>query len=294
MRRNALVLWLTVLPIACCHRPPHVPRVQQGPQPATVQRAVEAPVLITREFKEEPIGSVLELIAHAAGCTILVEPGIKDKITINFINTPWREAVETACDLANLTMRDQGNHILVEKPFRVTMEFKRRDLVEVINLLAKQAGCNVVIDSDVKGQVTMRFSDVPWMKALDAVVKTSGYTLIEEDRGRIIRVADPAKLSLRMETRIFVFKNIHPDECSRARIVMHIGVGVPQERAEHEQRFTLLDAFRNMLTRSPASKAAIGKLDYDKEGNRMIVHDLKSVLDRFAQIIQELDVPQPK
>lgn len=91
----------------------------------------------------------------------------------------------------------QGITIVSPKPPRVTMEFRRADLVEVIHLIAKEAGANVVIDPGVKGEVTMRFTDVPWMRALSAVVKTSDYTLVEEDGGQVIRVADPAKLPIR-------------------------------------------------------------------------------------------------
>lgn len=86
----------------------------------------------------------------------------------------------------------------------VTMEFKRADLVEVIELLTKDRDGKVVIDPGVKGEVTMRFSDVPWRKALDAVVKVAGYALVAEDDGKTLRVADPVKLQLQMQVLLDV------------------------------------------------------------------------------------------
>lgn len=291
MRRIAMALLMAVIPVACCHRPPHAPRVEQAPQPTTVQGAAETPVLITREFKDEPMLSVLEYIARGSGHRIELNSEVKERVTVDLQNCPWREALETVANLTNCVLEEKGEVVHVSRPPRLTMEFKRRNLVEVINQIAKEAGANVVIDPDVKGEVTMRFSDVPWLKALDAVVKTSGYTLIEEDRGRIIRVADPAKLPLRMETRIFVFNHIHPDEYYKAKIETGgFGLG----RGEAQGRFTLLDALRNALTRSPHSTSTIGKLDYDKVGNMILVVDSKAVLDRFAQIIKELDVAPSK
>lgn len=257
---------------------------------------------ITMDVKEMSVTEVIRKISIQVDRMIVVEPGIEDKITVNFINTPWLEALETACDLAKLVTRKVGNEIKVEKPPCVTMEFKKADLPEVINLLAKQAGVNIVIDSYVKGEVTMRFADVPWMKALDAVVKTAGYSLVEEDRGRIIRVVDPTKLQAQMETRIFKFKFIKPDEYYKAKIDTNFQVGGTQVQTDVIKDFTLLDALRNTLTRPPGATATtssgvgssglktLGRLDYFKDGNAIIVVDTKPVLDRMQQVIQELDV----
>ena len=182
---------------------------------------------------------------------------------------------------------------------RVTMEFRRAELVEVIQLLAKQAGANVVIDPDVKGEVTMRFSDVPWTRALQAVVKTSGYALIEEDRGRIIRVVNPASLQSQMESRVFTFKHIKPYEYYKASVPMSRSAGAPPLPPAPIKAVTLLDTLRNMLTRPPAASAnsggpstsqTLGRLDYFKDGNCIIVVDTKPVLDRMEEIIRQVDV----
>ncbi len=254
---------------------------------------------ITMDVKGISVSEVLYRIGVKVGRTIVVGPGIEDKITVNFIDTPWRQALETACDLANLVTRDVGNQIYVEKPPRVTMEFKRAELTEVINLLAKQAGVNIVIDSYVKGEVTMRFSDVPWMKALDAIVKTAGYSLVEEDRGRIIRVVDPTRLQAQMETGVFRFKFVKPDEYYKAKIDTSYHVGTTPVQTDVIKNFTLLDALRNTLTRPPGTSGAsigasairtLGSLDYFKDGNLIIVRDTKPVLDRMGEIIQEIDI----
>ncbi|GEM_PF-5463236 len=178
---------------------------------------------------------------------------------------------------------------------RVTMEFKRAELVEVIQLLAKEAGVNVVIDQDVKGEVTMRFNDVPWTQALQAVVKTSGYALLEEDRGRVIHVVNPSKLQAQMETRVFKFKYIKPDEYFKARITTGGDVGATPTKSI--KRFTLLDTLGNMLTRPPAANSGgsnttqtLGRLDYQKDQNCITVVDTKPVLDKIEAVIRQVDV----
>lgn len=137
----------------------------------------------------------------------------------------------------------------------------------------------------------MRFSDVPWMRALSAAVKTSGYALIEEDGGRVLRIMDPSKLP--METRIFRFKHIRPDEYFKARISTHIGLGDQYSSGEPIRGFTLLDTLRNMLTRSPAPivrGSTVGRLDYDKVSNSLLVVDTRPTLDGIETLIRQLDV----
>lgn len=255
---------------------------------------------ITIEFKETSIGDVMDYISRRVGRTIVLEAGIEDKISISFQNLQWLQAVEEAADRARCVTRMSGDRIIVEKPPRVTMEFKRAELVEVINLLAKQAGANIVIDSGVKGEVTMRFSDVPWMRALSAVVKTAGYTLVEEDRGRIIRIVDPAKLQAQMETRVFKFMFIKPDEYYKAIIKTNYHIGSTPSPQDPIKGFTLLDTLRNMLSRPPGATATasagtgatlktLGRLDYFKDGNCIVVVDTKPVLDLMEGIIRQLD-----
>ncbi len=163
-----------------------------GESPSAAERARTE--LITAEFRQASIREVLDWIANRVGKTIVVEAGIEDKISVNFRDLHYVQAVEVVADLARCVTRQVGDRIVVEKPPRVTMEFKGADPGEVIRLLAKQAGWNVVIAPDVKGEVTMRFTDVPSMRALQAVVKTLGYTLVEEDGGKVIRVVDRSKL----------------------------------------------------------------------------------------------------
>ncbi len=249
--------------------------------------------LLTIEFKETSIREVMQWISDRVGRTINVDTGIEDKITVNFQRLHWLQAVDQAAEFARCVTRKVGDRIIVEKPPRVTMEFKRAELVEVINLLAKQAGANIVIDSGVKGEVTMRFSDVPWMRALEAVVKTANFTLVEEE-GRIIRVVDPTKLQAQMEPKVFKFTYIKPDEYYKAKIETRFHNGTSTAPADPLKNFALLDTLRNLLTRSAGAGAAggktLGKLDYVRDVNSIVVFDTKPVLDKMEQIIRDLDV----
>ena len=89
----------------------------------------------------------------------------------------------------------------VEKPPRVTMSFQAVDNKQVIEAIAKAGNANIVVSDKVKGNVTMVIADKPWRDALDAVVKTNGYFLVEEERG-ILRVVDENGLATHVERRL--------------------------------------------------------------------------------------------
>jgi len=70
-----------------------------------------------------------------------------------------------------------------ETPIRVTLDLHDAEISTVLELIAKQSGMNLVIASDVRGKVSARLNDVPWRDALEAIVRTSGYSWIEDRIG---------------------------------------------------------------------------------------------------------------
>src|SRR5438128_2413703 len=82
---------------------------------------------------------------------------------------------------------------------------------------AQDAGANIVVGREVEGTVTLTLNDIPWRVALDTIVKTLGYTVVQEDRG-ILRIVDPANLKEQLETRIFPLRFVRPSSPYRASI----------------------------------------------------------------------------
>lgn len=65
---------------------------------------------------------------------------------------------------------------------RLTMNFKDADILNVLRMLSKQHHLNLVASNDVKGKVTVHFSDVSLDDALETILKANGYDYyIEKD-----------------------------------------------------------------------------------------------------------------
>ncbi|MFC1707666.1 hypothetical protein ACFL59_12765, partial [Planctomycetota bacterium] len=56
---------------------------------------------------------------------------------------------------------------------RASMEFRDTDVRAVLDLLARQTGKTLVMDSDVSGTVTIAFSNVPWRGALQTILDSA-------------------------------------------------------------------------------------------------------------------------
>jgi len=69
---------------------------------------------------------------------------------------------------------------------RITLQAVDATLVDLVRMLADQAGINVIIDPGVTGQVTASFKDVTLGQALAMILETNGYEL--QQRGDVARV----------------------------------------------------------------------------------------------------------
>ncbi|MBI5367890.1 MAG: hypothetical protein HZA54_12695 [Planctomycetes bacterium] len=245
--------------------------------------------LVTVEWKDKPLPEVLEHLSRLSGVNVIPTPGLEDRVTETFTNLPWREALDTVM-LHTGCVADEvsAKRILVSKPPRVTMEFDKAPLDKVINIIAKYAGASIVISEFVKGEVTMRFSNVPWRNALDSVVKTAGYATVQEPN-EVIRVVRPEDLQAQLETRMFRMRFLRPPPTFKGSIKTSYAVGETKATTDPVKEFTLLKALSNMLSKS-VKGVTIGTLEFDLPTNTIIVTDTKPVLDEMAKMIARLDI----
>ena len=162
-----------------------------------------------------------------------------------------------------------------------------RDITEVINLIAKLGGANIVVAPEVAGSLSLRLTDVPWRDALDVAVKTLGYVVVEENRG-ILRVVDPVTLQAQMTTKSYQLRYLRPRGRFRPSIKSEFLVPstiqnqVPKD-SEVAAQFTVIQALSKALTPG-------GELDYIASQNVIIVRDTAQVHQQIADMLNRLDV----
>ncbi len=77
---------------------------------------------------------------------------------------------------------------------RITVDFDRTPINEVVRAFAKYSGRSIVLGAKVTGDVTMTIVDQPWPFAFEAVLASQGLSATEM-RGGIIRVDSPGQLA---------------------------------------------------------------------------------------------------
>ena len=251
---------------------------------------------VSLDYKDEDLAVALKALSARSGVNIIADSNVKEKVTLSVEKLHWSEALEIIARESNCkVVRVSGRLIRLTQPPTVSMEFNDADLKLVVDLIAKQAGANVVIGKDVEGKVSFSLNNVPWRDALDTIVKTAGYVVVNGEGGgesSILRVVHMDTLKTEFETRHFQLRYIRPSEPYVARManienLAHEVVGM-SAGAEAESKagsgFPLHEALRQIVTDDG------GQLTYDSGTNTIIVKDTRPKLEEMAKIIKLLDV----
>jgi type IV pilus assembly protein PilQ len=154
---------------------------------------------------------------------------------------------------------------------RMTIDVVGTDLTSFLRIIADTAHLNLIVDSDVQGIYTFKFTDTPWDQVLDVILKHAG--LGKEVSNGIIRVAKVEKLQKEEEDRkrLDDAKALSGDTQSITR---------PLSFAKASEAKTILD---KVLTKR-------GSLIIDERTNTLIITDLPRNLPLVDDLIAQLDV----
>ncbi len=250
---------------------------------------------VSLRLEGRKLDEVVTYLREQSSANIVVIQGGDTPISLELTDVPWRDALEVAAEKAGCVVEERTGGILtVTQPRRVEFETTdAQDITKVIDLIAKQSGANIVVAPEVEGTIKVRLKDVPWRDALDVVVKTRGYVVVEESRG-ILRVCDPKSLQSQMETRSYQLRYLRPKSLYKPTIKSDFLQPLPQANvqagktgADVAATFTVLKALQKAL--SPG-----GQMDYIETQNVIIVRDTAQVHNQIADVLSRLDIEPPQ
>ena len=270
--------------------------------------AAEESDYISLDVKDKDLNEVLKFISRRVRVNIIADSNVRETVTITFDRVEWRNALKVVAEQTNCRVVYESERLIrFTQPPSISMEFQDADIKVVLELLAKQAGANIIMSSEIKGQVSLSLRDVPWREALETLVKTAGYVIVRagEETGassEILRVVRPESLRKQLETRHFPLRYVRPAEPYEAYMsnVSNLALGPTGGDAPgggaagaagmevEEEEFSLETALRDIVSEEG------GALKYDKHTNTFIVKDIKPKLDEIEQIIRLVDVAPPQ
>ncbi len=241
---------------------------------------------LTLKLKDRDLRDVVNSIKRKANANIIMDPGIEAAVTIDLQDVPWRHALSLIAEQAGCVVTEaQGGVLKVEKPPRVYFAFENTDIQKVIDTIGKISGANIIVAPEVKGTITVRLKNIPWRDALDAAVKTLGFVVVEEERG-ILRVVPPSNIEQDLEAAAIQLRFVRPSSMLvpfiASQYVRDLRDMQPQQQGQVP--FTLLGTLRSMIT------PEVGRLEYVKETNVIMVKDTRPVVESVKRTIAMIDI----
>ena len=154
---------------------------------------------------------------------------------------------------------------------RMTIDVVGTDLTSFLRIIADTAHLNLIVDQDVTGIYTFKFTDTPWDQVLDVILKHAG--LGKEVSNGIIRVAKIEKLQKEEEDR----KRLDDAKALAGEVQ---SITRPLSFAKAMESKNILD---KMLTKR-------GSIIVDDRTNTLIITDLPRNLPILDDLIAQLDV----
>lgn len=162
----------------------------------------------------------------------------------------------------------------------VSLTFRQANIQTILRSLARIVGKNILVKSDIKGEMTIDFREVPWNQAFNSILRTQGLTYTWE--GDILRVLtfEDLELDLKRKTQEMGVKWVEP----LLTVVVPIDYAKPKDLKENLETF---------LTRSKEDKPR-GSIRVDEHSNSLIISAIKDDLARMMPIIEKIDKPTPQ
>src|SRR3990170_2278886 len=171
-----------------------------GPVPAVLNVA-QPPVLRVRagQFQQSTVRVVIDLAAPTAYQVSAVTPSVlAARLTVPQTAakvTKPAVAVAAAPPPAAPAVARAGTPVAQAPPApatagRITIDLRNAELSDVLSALAKLCGFNIVTDSSVKGQITVRLADVTCEEALRFILDANNLGLRRLGNNLIVMAAD--------------------------------------------------------------------------------------------------------
>jgi len=178
-----------------------------------------------------------------------------------FVSFAENEPGSDVMDQAQLVQDAAAKPALAQK---ITMDLKGVDILDVLKILSKRTGLNIVAGKNVGGNVTLYLQNVDVWSALKKILETADLAYVEEDG--IIRVMTDKDYETLFGKPFRDYRKAHVFNLKNAKA-------------------SELGEIVNQL------KSNIGRVIIDERSNSIIAFDTQLVLDDMGKTLSEMDTP---
>ncbi|MBI4727266.1 AMIN domain-containing protein [candidate division TA06 bacterium] len=150
---------------------------------------------------------------------------------------------------------------------RVSLNLENSDIIAVLRGMAQLANCNLIIGGDVKGNISMRLKDVPWVMAFNEMVKSAAMIADWGEDSTIIRVGTPAKMQEEVRGR---------------------SLGVELKTMVYYIQYAVASELSGSIQKILSDR---GGIQVDKRTNALVITDVADKQAEARNLIVQLDTP---
>ena len=251
-------------PVVAKAEPVVIAMAPAAPAPVAIPEAPKAVAAVIARpaplVSLPPVGAPFQSLPSLAVNAILPAAPAQDR---PLVSTSRREDPRNGRTLGEVSGRYTGA--------RMTIDVVGTDLTSFLRIIADTAHLNLIVDQDVQGIYTFKFTDTPWDQVLDVILKHAG--LGKEVSNGIIRVAKIERLQKEEEDR----KRLEDAKAIAGEVQ---SITRPLSFAKAIEAKNILD---KMLTKR-------GSIIVDDRTNTLIITDLPRNLPLLDDLIAQLDV----
>jgi len=201
-------------------------------------------------------------------------------VTVEPSNSKFEQLAYQADDLYVLELRPLTEKEVEDKfPYsgqRVNLNFQDIEVRALLEVLAEVADVNIIVSDSVKGNITMRLTNVPWDQALDIILKNKG--LDQRAAGNVIYIAPLEELATR--------------EQKEREVEIAAQEQAPLQLELIQVNYTKAAAMASIISSEGSSiLSERGSISIDERTNTLLVRDTGERLDEVRILVEQLDIP---
>jgi type IV pilus assembly protein PilQ len=155
---------------------------------------------------------------------------------------------------------------------RISLDFQDADIVPLFRLFTDISGCNLAVNPQIKGKITLKLINVPWDQALDIILKTFSLSKIVD--GNIIRIVPTADVAKELDE----LKKVQKKRAEAGELKTKI---FPVNYADLSKLKAAIEDAKVLSSR--------GTITLDERGSSIIANDIEVNLEKIAALIADID-----
>lgn len=171
---------------------------------------------------------------------------------------------------------------------KISLSFQQIDVRTVLQILAEFTGLNIIASDTVRGDITLRLTEVPWDQAMDIIL--SSRDLDMRRNGQVVWIAPRAELATRERLELSDRKALEGLEPQISE-TFQLHYQKAEELSKLLAPAAAAAATPGAAGTAPAAVQPRGVIRFDARTNQLFVRDTADRMEEIRRMIKQVDIP---